>query len=786
MTKFLKRKGSLLLLGLLLSFFQYANAQNKTLPITLREALQQVGKRYNAKLVYDPGIIEGKQTSVNIKDSKLSLEDLLKTILYPQKLLFLYVGSNNYAIVKSNDPQFGNGFELPTDATDQTGKNNKTIISGIVTDSSGNPLIGATVIPEGSKSGAMTSSDGRFTVSVGPSNRALLFSYIGMEPKRLPITGNVVNASLSYLENSLQEVQVVSTGYEKLPKDRATGSFGIVTAKDIEKTPSINLMERLEGKIPGVKFDVRNNNISIRGVNGYRGALGSQPLIVIDGFPMLSESDGNQKITNVTNSTSTGFAVLSRLNPNDIESITFLKDAAAASIWGPSAANGVIVVETKKGKKKEPSINFTGNVGISAPVNLSKINTMTSAQYVDLEQEMFDKGYFADPSIWSNAYYTFNTNPNNSEATEWMWKVKRGTATAAQRDQALAEISGRSNHAQINDYLLQKAVTQQYNLSLSGGGENSTYYISANSTNDRPVFKSNYAQSYNVAANITNDFFKKRISVTAGINYNTTYSKSNTATSTALGTSTLGLRPYDMLVDDAGNNINRYIMFRPEVIDNFSAKGYLPWTYNAIDELNYSNSIVKENRIRLNGSVKARITSWVDFNVSGIYQKNISETGNIDELNSYNTRNFLNTYTSLVNNKAVSSLPLGAINRLSNSNSSDYSVRGQFDVHKNWNGQHQLNVIAGAEIRESNNTANGRTLYGFDESTYASTFVNATGQFATVYPYTQSPGYSDGTITIGRKRYLSYYSNAAYTFQNKYTLSGSVRFDDTSMQGATR
>lgn len=151
---------------------------------------------------------------------------------------------------------------------------------------------------------------------------------------------------------ALDEVVVVSTGYTHLPKERATGSFGVVTAKELEKRPSPNVLNRLEGVVPGVYVDIKNsdmtflygsnrtdgqleeqNNISmnIRGKSSFTDAM-ARPLLVVDGFPTDLE--------------------MKNLNPNDVESITFLKDAAAASIWGARAANGVIVIETKKGKNQ--------------------------------------------------------------------------------------------------------------------------------------------------------------------------------------------------------------------------------------------------------------------------------------------------------------------------------------------------------------------------------------------------------------------------------------------------
>ena len=160
-----------------------------------------------------------------------------------------------------------------------------------------------------------------------------------------------MNVKMKESIESLDEVVVVSTGYSRLPKERATGSFSVVTAKELEKRPSPNILNRLEGVVPGVYVDVKksdmtflygsnrqdgqleeqsNISMNIRGKSSFSDAM-TRPLLVVDGFPTDLE--------------------LKNLNPNDVESITFLKDAAAASIWGARAANGVIVIETKKGKK---------------------------------------------------------------------------------------------------------------------------------------------------------------------------------------------------------------------------------------------------------------------------------------------------------------------------------------------------------------------------------------------------------------------------------------------------
>ncbi|SDT56386.1 TonB-linked outer membrane protein, SusC/RagA family [Mucilaginibacter mallensis] len=755
------------------SYSQQVNLNVNNAP--LEKVLKVIKSQTGYVFFYDNKDLQNTNISVQLKNA--SIDETLSACFKNLPLSFKIINKN--IVISHKDESLTQKvirfFTPPHEVT------------GTVLGEDGKPIPGVTVMVKGTSNATATDEYGRFRLQAVNDDAILVFNNIALESLEVNVDGKIdLKVALKAKNTQLEEVKVLSNGYEKISPERATGSFGYVSSAEIEKTPAINLMERLQGKVPGVNFDVRKNTINIRGTNTYNGGNASQPLIVIDGFPMIDETAGGQALTEISNTTSSGFAILSRLNPNDIESITFLKDAAAASIWGSRAANGVIVITTKKGRKKETTINFNANVGVSAPADLSQLHTMTSAQYVNLEQELFNKGYITDPANWASyGYYTFNYNPNNSEATEWMFKTQRGTATAAQRDSALAVLSGRSNKKQISEYLLQKAVTQQYNMAISGGGDNGTYYISANSTNDRPVFKSNDAQSYNLTANTTSDFFNKRLNISTGLAYTNNYSKTNQAASTALSNSSLGLRPYDMLVDNSGNSINRYVLYRPEVIDNFTSEGYLPWTYNAIDELNYSNSILKETRIRLNTALNVKILNWIDFTTSGSYQDNISNTGEEDQLNSYNARTLINTYTSIANGKLVYGIPLGGINHLTNASNDDYSVRGQFNVHQTWDNIHQLNLIAGSEIRQTQSTSNGRTLYGFNDDTYTSTYVNPTAYYNTVYPYQMSPGYSDGTITISKERYLSYYSNASYTFLNKYTASGSIRFDNYSAQGVS-
>ncbi|WP_316799729.1 SusC/RagA family TonB-linked outer membrane protein [Pedobacter frigidisoli] len=779
MKKILSKSGICLLVGVLLCLFEPVQAQNKTGRVSLRDALQQIGKRYQTKLVFDPSIIDGKETSENIKNSKQGIEELLKAVLYPNKLLFLYVGANSYAIVKNNNPGMNSPTEPQIQIPEINSVNPRKLITGIVTDDKNNPLVGVTVMAEGSRIGVSTSSDGRFTVYTGQDHQYLIFNYVGMNPLRLPITGATVNAKMYPLENVLQEIQVVSDGYSKVSKEKTTGAYAIVTAKDIQKTPTINLMERLEGIAPGVKFDIKSNNIQIRGSNNYASNAG-YPLIVIDGFPMISPND-SPKLTNITNSVATGNSLVSNINPADIEQITFLKDAAATALYGSRAANGVIVIETKKGRRTQPELNFSYNLGVSKNAPLSNLKWMNSAQYIDLEQEMVSKGFLSDPQTNPSIYTS-----NNSEASEWMFRVGRGTATAAQRDAALAEIGLRDNRKQIQDNLLQNAVSKQYSMSVSGGGENGTYLVSGNYTDDQPVYKGNRAKSYILNATTTADLFNKRITVRAGLNYQFTNTQYNGSAINALSVSTTALRPYDMLIDSEGSTIKRVSIFTNNFANSLTAQGYLPFGYNAVDELNYSNVISKINTVRVTGGLNGKIFTWLNADLSAMTQRQLSNTNTTNELNSYVSRILINTGTSVSSGKLVYGVPYGGNNNLADLNSSDASFRGQLNMNKIFSNDHQITAIAGTEIRETRYKSYSATRYGYDSDANSFVAVNPTVNYMTMYGYTTFLGNNLSTLTENRKRFLSYYSNASYTYKGKYVGTGSLRFDDNTLVGVDR
>ncbi|WP_431294485.1 SusC/RagA family TonB-linked outer membrane protein [Pedobacter sp. P26] len=735
---------------------------------SLEHVLNEIRKQSGYNIIYDLDIIvKAKPVSINV--NQVNVFEAIQKSLNNQSLTFSV--DNKTIVIKER-----NVADKLMDFV------NDVDVKITVRDSLGLPLVGANVYNKTINKMYVTDKQGNVTIKdVAPNGYILQINYMGYKAEEIFVDRKTqtYNVTLKPASTALEEVSVVSNGYQNISKERAAGAYSVITGKELQTNPAVNILERLEGQVAGVKFDIKGNSVQIRGVNSYAGGAGT-PLIILDGFPLMNASD-LATLTKQVGGNSFGNSVISSVNMADIEQITFLKDASATSIWGSRAANGVIVIETKKGRKVAPALNVGYIFGISKNPSIADLNWMTSAQYIDLEQEMVDKGLLVDPTIGATV-----STPNNSAATEWMFRVKRGTATVSQRDAALAEIASRDGMAQIEDYLLRNAVNHQYNLSYSGGSESSTYYISGNYTKDTPIFKGNYGENAFVNANTSTDFLNKKLTLRALFNYQYSKSQYNAAAINALSVSTTALRPYDLLVDANGNSIGRNITITDAIANPMVAQGFLPFAYNTLDESNYSNTVAKNNVLRMSAGLNGKIAKWLNADISLSNQRQFGSTYTLDELNSFNGRILVNTFTTVVNGRASNTVNYGGRYSSSGTTASETSLRGQLNSNFTIGDNHQFSAIAGTEIRETISDNTAETRYGFNADTRTIATINPTQQYPTIFGYTQSFGQNLSNLISYRKRFLSYYSNASYNYQEKYIVTGSVRFDDYTLLGLDR
>jgi TonB-linked SusC/RagA family outer membrane protein len=328
-------------------------------------------------------------------------------------------------------------------------------ITGKVTDESAEPLPGVNVVEKGTTNGTATDQNGDYSLVVENQETVLVFSFIGYASQEVSV-GNQSQLNVTLLPDvqSLQEVVVVGYGTQK--KVNLTGAVASVDGADIVKRPVTNAATMLQGRMPGVQI-VQNSgepgneevSIRVRGIGTFSNA-GSDPLVLIDGVP----------------------GSLSNLNPTNIESISVLKDAASASIYGSRAANGVILVTTKTGKEGKVILEYSGNYAIHTPTKLFDLIT-NSAEYMELYNEArVNSGLTPDYTAGMIDTYRNATNRNLYPNTDWL------------------------------DLMFNPAPTQMHNLNFSGGNHGTTFDVSLGYVNQEGVMKGFEYERYNIRLNL--------------------------------------------------------------------------------------------------------------------------------------------------------------------------------------------------------------------------------------------------------------------------------------------
>lgn len=406
-----------------------------------------------------------------------------------------------------------------------------TKVTGQVLDENGEPVIGASVVVKGTTIGTVTDFDGNFTLDVPSNGKQLEISYVGMKTKQVGVASNI-NAVLESDSQALDEVVV--TGYGVQKKASFTGAASIIGEDVLSKKTDANFVKALEGSVPGVQM---NNSSSMPGVWGSiyvrgRGSLnsGTQPLYVIDGMPIDSDTDKNSLNSESNNQ----LDPMSTLNPSDIENITVLKDAAATAIYGSRAANGVIIVTTKKGKEGKFNINLDIKQGFVSMAN----NNM---DFANAQQSM---NLFANGLAASNPdRYTIESAYNYLADDYFGWD--------------------RKSSYDWMDAITRKGYYQDYNLNLQGKQGNTGYYASLGYLNTEGLVRSSDLERFSGRLNLDSKFNWATIGINTSYSYSTqngfslSTSGSMSSPITAAISSMLPMYPY---YDENGDyaNVNLY------------------------------------------------------------------------------------------------------------------------------------------------------------------------------------------------------------------------------------
>ncbi|PIF45348.1 TonB-linked SusC/RagA family outer membrane protein [Chryseobacterium sp. 52] len=754
----------ILLTSAMLAVAPAVKAQNITLNVQsapLKEVFRQIEKQSGYLFWYSDDFIK-RSIPVTVSVNKMPLRAVLDKIFADQPFTYEVVGETIALKEKL----------LTKDIPGS--QSNKKTVTGTVTDGKGEPLTGVSINLKGSVLTVVTDFKGVFSIEVPHKDAVLRFSYIGYQTYEQRVGDHDLqfNVVLKESPEMLKGVEIVSTGYQTLPKERATGSFVQINNELLNRRISTNVLDRLEGIASGVVFN-RNNlpsnermGISIRGRSTIDPLVNANPLVVLDNFPY--EGD------------------LANINPNDIESITLLKDAAAASIWGARAGNGVIVITSKKGAFNKPlKVELNTNVTIGAKPDLFySPNFIKSADYIDAETYLFNQGFY-DSDLTTNI-----SRPMVSPVVELLAKKRANPALTNQVDAEIAGFRGLDVRNDYEKYVYRKSVNQQYALNLNGGSDHAAYHVSIGYDHNNSNLVQNTFSRLTLHSQTTFQLLKK-LELTAGINYFQTKAENNTDGS-AYGSFVAGapkygaIYPYARLADDSGNPLAVSKDFQQGYIQTMASLGFLDYKYQPLEEISLSENTKRINNLIVRGTLKYKFSDALSIQGQYQYEKQNTLDRNLQSQEMYSTRVLINRFAQRNATTGIFTypVPLGSILALDNTDLVSNNFRTQVNYDRNFGAKHSVAAIAGAEIREVETLIYGRTSYGYnDELGTAVGNIN----YGTSYPINPSGNVAitapSGAVTGRLNRLISYFANASYTYDGKYTATLSARKDGANIFG---
>ncbi len=638
-------------------------------------------------------------------------------------------------------------------------QNSNSEMYGVVKDQFGEPLLGVSIILKNNtldkvKGGVTTDLEGKYRIASKDKKGVVIFSFVGMKTKQIPFRSGKVNVILQESSEALEEVIV--TGYQTISKERTTGSYATLKSGKIQKNIQPNLASRLEGLVPGVVVD-KDGDIQIRGVSSLM--ADKKPLIVLDGVPY----EGG----------------LSSINHADVKSVTVLKDASASSIYGAKAANGVIVIVSKKGANNEGKINvsFSQNIIYEPKPDFSDLNLLNNSELVDLQLEGLEfysslwKYLGNDAKVYENPLFMDYKNMQN------------GILSKEDFDKKVLNYRRRSNRKDLESFM-KHSLRQDQTLSISGGNSKNTFYTSLNYISDGYYLKGNDSNSIRLYLRDDLKLFewlKSYASITGKISN----SKNNE------GFDVIGAylyQPsYKLLRDENGNPLNYNTEKSQLEVDRLVGLGLQNENYYPFQNYSKEYSENKKRSLVLNVGLNFKIMEGLNFDFKYGNEFYDNKYTTFWEDDSYHIRKFVNDGTTVKD--GVNNIPLGARLQKTISDGNAYTLRGQLNFNKTF-GKHSVMALLGAERRRVIFKTDRMDLWGYDELSlkYQPLNYDLLRQLKSGGTYgvfgALGVSFREPLLQETENRFVSFYGNASYTFDKKYTINGSIRTDQSNLFGS--
>lgn len=645
------------------------------------------------------------------------------------------------------------------------------VINGIVMDGEleNEPLIGATVSIGDGKGGMGTVTDytGKFSLKVPAGTRQIAVSYVGYNTKVVDLKPGINDYRVTLSSWSKEIGEVVVTGYQKIDRRKLTAAVSTLDVSDETVGAVKNIDQALAGQIAGLSAVTSSGapgapvKIRIRGIASINGT--QEPLWVLDGIPMegtdIPAIDDLNDIDDIYQTSIAG------INPSDIENITVLKDAAATAIYGARAANGVIVITTKRGKEGRPIVNFSTKLTYSPKTSIDRLNLLNADEKVGLELALLGSAY---------TYRNHKGGVANILDALGEYNAFAGGGWSALSQEAQTAINNlRTINTDWNDILFQPVFNQEYNASVSGGTQRSSYYASVGYYDEQGTVKGVENNRYNITLKgdyRINKILKLGASVFANQREQKSYLTDTGGFTNPVYYSRMA-NPYFQPFDGNGNYIyDTNVQGRESSAPDFNIFEERANTSNKRKDRSFMAIFDGE----LKFTPRLKLTSQLGIQYDTYTLRKYAGH------NSYAMRKEKEAATYMMADGTQSTIfPEGGTNKVTSYNSLQWLWKAMLEWSRRFNEIHDVELMGGTEVRHTESESVYSAAYGYD----ARTLTTQPVIFPSENVAEQYPLYREAHT---ENAYVSWYATGSYTLLYRYTLGASVRFDGSDVFGVAK
>lgn len=711
---------------------------------SIESIFQQIREQSSYEFFYNTEVLNVKE-HVELSMSQGTLDDVLREVLGEK---YSYRIQDNYILISKNSAK-------------QAQMVKDIVIRGVVKDTKGMTLPGVSILLKGTTIGVSTNDQGEFSLNVPVQDTIVLrCSFIGMKTKEVVVDKNFEGVLTITLEEdvaSLDEVQVISTGYQEIDKSKMTGAVEVVTAKDIANKGYTSIDQVLKGTLAGVSaMNISGRpgaqaQIRIRGVNSLTGDM--EPIWIVDGMPLQGDlpstvGTGAMDLENTVLTSGIG-----NISPDDVESITILKDAAATAIYGARAANGVIVIKTKRGRVGKSYINVQSSFAISeAPKN--KLEMMNTQEKIAFEKTLYQD--FPDLEL-------------NGRVSRLLKYVNEGRIT---QEEANAELDRLSKiNTDWFDEIFRVALTHSHSVTLSGGSERTQFYGSLSYSNEQGIIPNNTYERFGASLKLTHDF-NDRLRIYFDLATTLRNEKSSASAVNPLYYATFA-NTYEAPYDENGE----YAYDRSYMPDLSMVRDGYMYDFNVLKDLKENTSRTKYMSDQVNLKLEFKIFDGLMYSLLGTLSNTSSYTRKEVAPGSYTSKVYSWIKDIYYEQEIPDNLNLGSLQE-NHARAFGWTVRNQLEFVKEFKGKHFVNAVIGQEASSqmTNSFMQYSPQYDLDKG---------------LVGWPSLEGINAGDLDMerlhdtgkGQDRSVSFFATASYAYANRYVFAASARLDGADIIG---